>query len=441
MTPAPRPAGSQHPVLPAAVIGSGAGGHAAGTALLAAGISDFAIFDKAPEPPPGYPATLTQRLRAGHDIIGSVFNDDTDTWALSTHGGKVFDAQVVIATQRSVLVPWIPSFCGHTEFRGESFHALAPAAAFKPAGKHIAVIGTDAAAGHLMSHLAESAASVTVFAHAPRRMVTEMPSWTTRARRWLQRHIGGTAPTPALAGSAIEALTPSGIHTSDGVDHRADTIIFGTGLTVADQITDETLVGARGLTIRQAWDDGMEPYFGVAVHGFPNYFFIAGPDFGAQADYVTECMAQLKRTASTRVEVRRSTQQVFNERAHLKAAKPHAPANAFWLSSGRSASHAEDGQTYDGAATLTLGGIHHRVRVRLTGHLNPIDGNYHWQGMILAALPADSLKRRGPTMLTVGEHCSPARIIEQTPWRTHSIAGIGPPPYARCGHCTDQRGA
>ena len=32
------------------------------------------------------------------------------------------------------------------------------------------------------------------------------------------------------------------------------------------------------MTIRQAWGDGMEPYFGVAFRGFPNYFFISGPD-------------------------------------------------------------------------------------------------------------------------------------------------------------------
>ncbi|MGO9505866.1 MAG: DUF4873 domain-containing protein, partial [Mycobacterium sp.] len=31
----------------------------------------------------------------------------------------------------------------------------------------------------------------------------------------------------------------------------------------------------------------------------------------------------------------------------------------------------------------------------------------------------------------VGERSAPARIIEQTPWGTHSVAGVGTPPYAR----------
>ena len=39
--------------------------------------------------------------------------------------------------------------------------------------------------------------------------------------------------------------------------------------------------------------------------------------------------------------------------------------------------------TYDGAATLTLAGACHPVRVRLAGHLDPIDGQYHWQGTVL----------------------------------------------------------
>ncbi len=42
-------------------------------------------------------------------------------------------------------------------------------------------------------------------------------------------------------------------------------------------------------------------------------------------------------------------------------------------------------KTYDGAATLTIAGTSHPVRVRLIGHLDPIDGNYHWQGTILSS--------------------------------------------------------
>ena len=130
--------------------------------------------------------------------------------------------------------------------------------------------------------------------------------WSTRAKRWLRRRIRPTAERPSveLAGSAIEAVTASGIRTRDGVDHRVDAIVYGTGFSIPDQVSDRTLVGAGGLTIRQAWHDGMEPFYGVAVRGFPNYFFITGPDTGAQARYIAECLRLMERTASSRIEVR-----------------------------------------------------------------------------------------------------------------------------------------
>lgn len=102
---------------------------------------------------------------------------------------------------------------------------------------------------------------------------------------------------------------------------------------------------------------------------------------------------------------------------------------AFDLSSAAT----EDDQTYDGAATLTLAGARFRVRVRLTGHLDPIDGNYHWQGTVFDSLPETSLTHARAATLTIGGRSAPARITEQTPWGTHSVAGVGPPPYARSG--------
>ena len=397
------------------VTGTGAAGRHAGDELLATGINDFLILDK--------PA---------HQVVASMFDDATDAWTLQTAAGEIFRCGVVIATDRPA-VPWIPELLGHNDFRGISFHAAEWDPDFVPADKHIAVIGTDATAGHYIGRLTETAASVAVFAYPPRRVVPEIPLRITLATRWLRRHTrpgrDGEQPRPVLVGSAIHTVTPSGIRTSDGVDHRADAIIYGTGFATPDA----TLLGAGGLTIRQAWDDGMEPYLGVAVHGFPNYFFITGPDIVAQARCIAECVALMRRTGSTRIEVRRSSQQVFNERACLEPTQFHRVASAFDLS----ATAGEDEETYQGAATLTIAGASHPVRVRLTGHLDPIDGHYHWQGTVFSALadplPDETLRQGRAATLTVGNCSAPARIVEQTPWGTHSIAGVGAPPYALNG--------
>lgn len=402
------PADSRHPV---AVLGARAGAPAA---VAAAGITDFVVLDE--------PAAQ----------VRSAFDDDSDTWRLTTAGGEAVRARAVIATEPP-FVPWLPDIAGRDDFRGPSFPAAAWASQFDPSGKHIAVVGTDASAAHHIGRLTKVAASVTVFAHSPRHVVTEVPLWSTRAKRWLRHRLRPAAadrPPIKLAGSPIATVTSSGIRTRDGVDHRVDAIVYGTGFSVPDELADETLVGADGLTIRQAWHDGMEPFYGVAVRGFPNYFFITGPDAGAQAGYIAECLRLMERTASSRIEVRASSMRVFNERAQLTPDQAPPVASAFDLS----ASAPERDDTYDGAATLEVAGAHHPVRVRLTGHLDPIDGRYHWQGTVFASpsqpLPDDALGRARTATLTVGRRSADARIVERTPWGTHSIAGVGAPPYA-----------
>lgn len=380
-----------------AIVGPGAVGRNVQAALQAAGVEDIVMLD---------------------EVRRSEFDDDTDSWTLHTGDDDVVRARVVVAVEPPAFSPWIPNLNGCSEFRGESFHAAQWSPNFHPAGKRIAVIGTDSFAGY---HLSRLTGSVTVFPHAPRRMTTDPAMWPTRAKRRLLRQ---TRPGPAVVRSPIEAVTATGIRTADGVEHGVDVIIYGTGFTVDG---DVPVFGTGGVTLRQVWTDGMEPFLGVAVRGFPNYFFIGGPDTGAQARYITQCVALMERTGSRRIEVRRSSQQVFNDRAQLAPVPPPVVDSAFDLSSR--APDYED--TYDGDATLEIDGTRHPVRVRLIGHLDPLDGNYHWQGTILDSLPADSLKRARAGTLSVGAQSAPARIVEKTPWGSHSVAGVGAPPYAR----------
>lgn len=390
------------------------GAHGGAAALAAAGVTDFVVLDD--------PVAQVQ----------SAFDDATDTWLLTTPGGEVVRARAVI-TAEPPFAPWLPDIAGRDDFPGPSFHAAAWAPRFDPSGKHIAVVGTDGTAGHHIGRLTGLAASVTVFAHSPRRVVTEVPLWSTRAKRRLRhafRPANAHRASIKLAGSPMAAVTTSGIRTRDGVDHRVDAIVYGTGFSVPEGLPERALVGAGGLTIRQAWHDGMEPFYGVAVRGFPNYFFITGPDAGAQARYIAECLHLMERTASSRIEVRASSQQVFNERAQLAPGQGPPVASAFDLS----ASAPERDDTYDGAATLEVAGARHPVRVRLTGHLDPIDGRYHWQGTVFASpsqpLPDEALGQARTATLSVGLRSAAARIVERTPWGTHSVAGVGTPPYA-----------
>lgn len=368
--------------------------------LLVVGCADTAAVLRA--------AGITDVVLVDREVTSSVFDDGTDTWTLTTRGGETFRGRVVIAG--SPFVPWIPDLKGRNGCRGAAFHAAAPDTDFDPVGKHVAVIGADASAGWLIERLTASAASVTVFPHPPRRATS------TNRRRW-RRH----GPSAHLVTSPIDTITASGIRTCDGIHHDTDAIVYCTGFALPDR--DESLVGARGLSLQQAWRNGMEPYLGVAIHGFPNYFLITGPD---SVRYIVACLQLMTRTGSSRIEVRRSAQHVFNERVHLHRPRPRPKASAFELSSSGTAHD----NVYDGPATLTMGDTRRQVRVRLTGHVDPIDGQYHWQGMIFDALPTAIVNQSRAVTLAVGEHSAPARITEQTPQGGHSIVGIGAPPFA-----------
>ena len=345
------------------------------------------------------------------EVISSVFDDDTDTWTLTTADGKTCRSRIVLAG-KSPFVPWTADLFGRREFRGTSFHAASPPADFDPAGQRVAVIGADAAAGQLIRRLARSGATLKVFPLPPRRVVRP----ARRARSYLRRQA-------ELVASPIVEVTAAGIRTADGVHHDADAIVYGTGFKIRAGLPQDTLVGARGVTIQQAWTDGMEPYRGVALHGFPNYFLIDRPEFAAAVRHVIERLRLMN--GHTRIEVRRSSQQVFNERVNLGGSSPRLAASEFDLVS----SVGVQDDVYDGPATLTMAEASEQVRVRLTGHVDPIDGQYHWQGTVFDPLPADLARARTAT-LTVGERSAPARITEQTPQGTHSIAGVGAPPFA-----------
>jgi hypothetical protein len=85
--------------------------------------------------------------------------------------------------------------------------------------------------------------------------------------------------------------------------------------------------------------------------------------------------------------------------------------------------------TYDGPAILTGAETNQQVRVRLSGHIEPIDGQYHWQGTVFDPIPDDLVRARTVTVAVDGRSAS-ARITEKTPQNTHSIAGVGAPPFA-----------
>lgn len=65
-----------------------------------------------------------------------------------------------------------------------------------------------------------------------------------------------------------------------GREAEVDAIVFGTGFHVTDLPIAERVVGADGITLAEAWKDGMESLRGATAVGFPNWMTIVGPNTG-----------------------------------------------------------------------------------------------------------------------------------------------------------------
>ncbi|MFB8352607.1 flavin-containing monooxygenase [Streptomyces niveus] len=66
----------------------------------------------------------------------------------------------------------------------------------------------------------------------------------------------------------------------DGTETEVDAIIFGTGFHVTDMPIADRVVGAEGITLAEAWKDGMESLRGATAAGFPNWMTVIGPNTG-----------------------------------------------------------------------------------------------------------------------------------------------------------------
>lgn len=136
-------------------------------------------------------------------------------------------------------------------------------------------------------------------------------------------------PNVELVTQGISAFTPDGVRTDDGREHPADVVVLATGFSTDNRCAEEHIVGRGGLTIQEAWRDGMTAHLGTTVSGFPNLFMIMGPNSGggaqsilfvieAQLRYIVRCLRLMTSRGATRMEVREDVQRRFNTWLHGK---------------------------------------------------------------------------------------------------------------------------
>ena len=80
-----------------------------------------------------------------------------------------------------------------------------------------------------------------------------------------------------LKANPITGVGPHAIKTEDG-EVECDLIVFATGFDAGrGGLIDMNITGRDGLSLSQAWHNGLRAYLGMAVSGFPNMLFAYGP--------------------------------------------------------------------------------------------------------------------------------------------------------------------
>ena len=133
-------------------------------------------------------------------------------------------------------------------------------------------------------------------------------------------------PNVEVVTAGITEVRERSVVDADGVEHEVDTIVFGTGFQVSNPPVAHRVTGRDGRTLAEVWaETGMTAYLGTTVAGFPNLFFLVGPNTGlghtsivymieSQIAYVMDALAQMSSAGIAAVEPRRELQDAWNAR-------------------------------------------------------------------------------------------------------------------------------
>ena len=101
---------------------------------------------------------------------------------------------------------------------------------------------------------------------------------------------GSCRPTAGTARSASRTSSSSptacrevrahSIVAADGVEREVDAIVFGTGFHVTDMPAAQRVRGRDGRLLDDVWHGSPRAHLGSTVAGFPNLFFLLGPNTG-----------------------------------------------------------------------------------------------------------------------------------------------------------------
>jgi cation diffusion facilitator CzcD-associated flavoprotein CzcO len=130
----------------------------------------------------------------------------------------------------------------------------------------------------------------------------------------------------------IATVSPVGIRTSDGIEHHVDCIVFATGYDVHLTGPPYPVTGIGGRSLSEEWATGAQAYKSINANGYPNLFFMTGPNSGpghnsllvyveGQLDYAVRGITTILGENLRYLDVRADVQRRYNERIQKRLTK------------------------------------------------------------------------------------------------------------------------
>jgi cation diffusion facilitator CzcD-associated flavoprotein CzcO len=133
-----------------------------------------------------------------------------------------------------------------------------------------------------------------------------------------------------LITDGITEVRPNSIVDAAGAEHEIDVLIYGTGFHVTDALDYLDIKGRNGTDLASQWrDSGVQTHLGMTVSGFPNLFFMLGPNTGlghnsvvfmieSQARYILSAIRTAARNRVGSLDVRPDVQDQFQDEIQRK---------------------------------------------------------------------------------------------------------------------------
>jgi cation diffusion facilitator CzcD-associated flavoprotein CzcO len=191
---------------------------------------------------------LNKDITFGTRVAAATFDEDDDTWTVTTDAGESVRARYVIAGVGALSVSNTPRFDGIDSFRGESYHTGRwPHEKVDFTGKRVGVIGTGASAVQAVPLIAQEASDLTVFQRTANYII------------------------PANNGPVPDEVREARKQDYAGIRERIRNSVFGFELTLLEKGALESTDEEIDAVLQPRWDEGG---FGIWLGSYVDMFYV-----------------------------------------------------------------------------------------------------------------------------------------------------------------------